>query len=142
MVHEFKLFFCQDPESGNPYLAVADGEGNTIRTEVESLIADSVNGAGPFPVLVKVDDMKMDINLDELYRKHISCRAHSKMLTFKDRSGKSVRFGSTIANTRYPYSMIVTGPDGEELMALYSKEGHCMSGSSDDELMEYSIEKK
>ena len=35
MIQEFNLFFCRDDESGNPYLAIADENGNLAQTEVE-----------------------------------------------------------------------------------------------------------
>lgn len=142
MIHEFKLFYCLDEESGNPYLAEATQEGSLSRIEIEDLISGEVSGSGPFPVLIKIDDLRMDMDLDQLYRRHRTCAASKKKMTFKDRSGRSVRFGSPVANSRFPYSMIVTDTTGEESVQMFSSQGHCLSGSTEDDLMEYTIEKK
>ena len=51
MIQEFNLFFCRDDESGNPYLAIADENGNLAQTEVEQLILEKMRGNGPVSVL-------------------------------------------------------------------------------------------
>ena len=142
MIHEFKLFYCLDEESGNPYLAEANPDGSLSRVEIEDLVSRGVSGSGPFPVLVKVDDLRMDMDLDQLYRRHRTCAASKKKMTFRDRSGRNVRFGSPVANSKFPYSMIVTDPSGEENVQLFSAQGRCLSGSTSDDLMEYTIEKR
>lgn len=142
MIHEFKLFFCQDEQSGNPFLAVKDDSGDIRRAEIEDIISDSVKGGGPYPVLVKVDDLRMEMDLDQLWRRHQTCAAGHKKMVFTDASSRKVRFQRPIANSRFPYSMIVTDADGEETTSLFSVQGHCMSGNSSDDLMEYIIEKR
>lgn len=142
MIHEFKLYYCIDEESGNPYLAKASSDGSLSRVELEDLVSGEVAGSGPFPVLVRVDDLRMDMDLDQLYRRHRTCAASKKKMVFKDRSGRSVRFGSPVANSKFPYSMIVTDLSGEESVQMFSPQGRCLSGSTADDLMEYTIEKK
>ena len=138
MIREYRLFLCIDKDTKNPYLV--DENGHAVESEM--LLAADINGPGPFPVLLKVDDLRMDIDLEALYRKHLTSTARKTRIVFRDASGREALFMKQIANRDYPYVMIVTSEDGEENINAFSPSGECMSGNYTDNLMEYTIEKK
>ena len=141
MIQEFNLFFCRDDESGNPYLAIADENGNLAQTEVEQLILEKMRGNGPYPVLVRIDDLRKQMDLKKLYGQHLISRTKKKMLSFTDGAGNTLRFGKPIANSSHPYMMISTNPDGEANIRLYDANGQCASGRQEDDLRDYSCTK-
>ena len=142
MIHEYELFLCIDAGTHRPYLAKATGDGGTEVVDLEALLSSDLQGAGPFPVVVKADDFRMEMDLKDLYNKHLTCAARKKRMTFRDSSGRSLRFLRQINSPAYPYAMVRCGEDGTEDIVCFSVTGECDTGLDGDRLMEYTIVKQ
>ena len=127
MIHELSLFLCRDEESGKAYFAVKEEDGSLSYVEPETLLSVKMAGGGPFPVMLKADDLKVEQDMKKLYGRHQACGAHKKVLTLRDASGTALR---------------LMGEDGEETVRQYSPLGHSSSGNPAEDIVDYSIDKK
>ena len=131
MIHELSLFLCRDEESGKAYFAVKDEDGSLSYVEPETLLSVKMVGSGPFPVMLKADDLKVEQDMKKLYGRHQAYGAHKKVLTLKP-----------VENSRFPFILAVMGEDGEETVRQYSPLGHSSSGNPAEDIVDYSIDKK
>ena len=81
MIHELSLFLCRDEESGRAFFAVREDDGSLSYVEPETLLSVKMPGSGPFPVMMKADDLKVEQDMKKLYGRHQACGAHKKVLT-------------------------------------------------------------
>ena len=70
MIHEFKLIFQRDAESGEPYLVQNDPvSGNSMKVDLEGLILEATRDSDTgLPVLVRFDDLRENIDLEKVFR--------------------------------------------------------------------------
>lgn len=142
MIHELSLFLCRDEESGKAYFAVKEEDGSLSYVEPETLLSVKMAGSGPFPVMMKADDLKVEQDMKKLYGRHQACGAHKKVLTLRDASGTALRFSKPVENSRFPFILAVMGEDGEETVRQYSPFGHSSTGNPAEDIVDYSIDKK
>ena len=142
MIHELSLFLCRDEESGKAYFAVREEDGSLSYVEPETLLSVKMAGSGPFPVMLKADDLKVEQDMKKLYGRHQACGAHKKVLTLRDASGTALRFSKPVENSRFPFILAVMGEDGEETVRQYSPLGYSSSGNPAEDIVDYSIDNK
>ena len=138
MIHEHRLFLRSDPDGGAPWLMDA-GTGSMV--DLEELLLSKVRGTGPWPVLVKVDDLGPDIDMETLLGRSRGLRAHHKRLVLLDGKGRKAQFLRKIANDDYPYALIVEDAEGLQSLGLFAADGRCSSGQEEDDITETIIEK-
>lgn len=152
MIHEFNIYFCVDPESGTPYFAKADSSENLLRVELEEILSAIPRKEAVLPVLVRVDDLRPEINLSLLYKKNQSAVSHQKVLVMRDSAGRVLQMVKCISHPKFPFvlsygecceSIEKARALREELgVRLYAEDGTCSSEDPQDDIMEFRIVEK
>lgn len=135
MIHEFKLIFQRDAESGEPYLVQNDPvSGNSLKVDLEGLILEATRDSDTgLPVLVRFDDLRENIDLEKVFRSSKARNLRKKDVFLIDGMGRRADVFKMSSNAIYPYVLMVETDDGP-MPAAFSCDGTCATGRTQDSI--------